>query len=322
VSASAARSAQALERLNRLTRLGGWLFVAGVVVCVVAYLVLTGSGFKQPSPAAIVTALASPYGVYGGGLFALGALLSIAGLCLYVVVPGLDARLARASFDSPRVILGCVAAVFVLANVLTLPVVMSQPRGTGVLSVPALVIAMLATQFALMAVLVWRVVRPGALTWDEIGLNLEHLERRLAQGVVGGFAIFVLAALVALAMRPLGIEQTQTKMFESVRSVPPSQFMGVWLAAAVVAPICEECFFRGYVFGALRGRFGRVAAYAGSAVLFAAIHLNPAAIVPILVMALGLAFLYDRSRSVVPGIIAHGLNNAVAITLLYAGLGG
>ena len=38
--------------------------------------------------------------------------------------------------------------------------------------------------------------------------------------------------------------------------------------------------------------------------------------------ALGLAFLYDRSGSVVPGIVAHGLNNAVALTLLYAGLPG
>jgi hypothetical protein len=322
MSATAARSAQALERLTRLARLGGWLFVAGVAVCAVAYLVLTGSGFQRPTPAAVAAALASPYGVFGGALFAIGALLAIAGLCLYVVVPGLDARLARDSFDSPRVILACLAAVFVLGNVLTLPVVMAQPRGSATLSVPSLVVAMLATQFALMAVLVWRVVRPGALNWDEVGLNAEHLDRRLGQGLVGGFAIFVLAGLVGLAMRQLGIEQTQTKMFESVRSVAPSQFMGVWLAAAVVAPICEECFFRGYVFGALRGRYGRPIAYAGSALLFAAIHLNPAAIVPILVMALGLAFLYDRSRSVVPGIVAHGLNNAVALTLLYAGLGG
>ena len=61
---------------------------------------------------------------------------------------------------------------------------------------------------------------------------------------------------------------------------------------------------------------------AGSAVLFGAIHLNLAAIVPIVVMALGLAFLYDRSGSVVPGIVAHGFNNAVAITLLYAGVAG
>lgn len=312
----------AADRLERLAGLGGWLIVVGVLVAAVAYVLLARAGLEWPSPSLIALAVRSPAGALAGALFALGGLLALAGLALYVVVPGLDAELARRSFDSPRVILACLAAVFVLGNALTLPVVMSAPPVAGRLSAPALVAAMLATQLALIAVLVWRVVRPGALTWDDMGLNAAHLERRLSQGIAGGLMIFVLAGVVGLMMRQLGVEQTQVRMFEGVRSVAPSQFMAVWLAASVAAPICEECFFRGYVFGSLRTRYGRPAAYLGSALLFAAIHLNPAAIVPIVVMALGLAFLYDRSGSVVPGIVAHGLNNAVALTLLYAGLGG
>jgi membrane protease YdiL (CAAX protease family) len=35
-------------------------------------------------------------------------------------------------------------------------------------------------------------------------------------------------------------------------------------------------------------------------------------------MALALAFLYDRTGSIVPGIVAHGLNNAVALVLVYS----
>lgn len=325
MTASTGRSAQEVERLARLSRLGGWLVVIGVAVAAAAYLLLMGSELRRPTAAAIAAALASPYGAAGGGLFALGALLLVSGLCLYVVVPGLDPDLARRSYDTPRVMLGCVAAVFVLGNLLTLPVILTQgpAQQPGVLSVPALVGALLATQFALMAVLVWRIVRPGAVTWEAMGLTADHLDRRLSQGVAGGLIIFFLAGLIAFAMRQIaGVEQDQTRMFSAIRNVPPAQFVGVWLAGAVVAPICEECFFRGYVFGALRGRYGRPVAYVGSGLLFAMIHLNAAAIVPILVMALGLAFLYDRSKSVVPGIVAHGFNNAVALTLLYAGLGG
>ena len=54
------------------------------------------------------------------------------------------------------------------------------------------------------------------------------------------------------------------------------------------------------------------------ALLFAVVHLNLPAILPILVMAVTLAFLYDRTQSIVPGIVAHGLNNAVALVLVYS----
>jgi len=280
-----------------------------------------GGSFERPTARVIGRVLSAPTGLPGAAIFVVGALATIAGLALYVFVPGLNARLARQSFDRPRVILACLAAVFVLGNVLTIPVVMSQPR-PGQLTASGLVLAMLGTQLALMAVLVWRVVRPGALTWEEMGLTAAHLDRRLAQGAAGGLIIFVLAGVVGFLLRQLGVEQTQAELFGGVRNGGPAQFMAVWLAASVSAPICEECFFRGYVFGALRGRYGRLAAYLGSALLFGAIHLNLAAIVPIVVMALGLAFLYDRSGSVVPGIVAHGFNNAVAITLLYAGVAG
>jgi membrane protease YdiL (CAAX protease family) len=181
---------------------------------------------------------------------------------------------------------------------------------------------MLATQLAIMLVLIWRIVRPGVLSWDDIGLNVAHLDRRLLQGAVGGLIIFVVAGLTGVLMRQFGVQQTQSQMFEGVRGASPPQFMAFWLAAAVVAPICEESFFRGYVFTALRGRYGRMVAYPLSALLFAAIHFNLPAILPIVAMALGLAFLYDRSGSVVPGIVAHALNNSVALTILYAGLPG
>ncbi|HEY3107500.1 MAG TPA: CPBP family intramembrane glutamic endopeptidase, partial [Chloroflexota bacterium] len=223
-------------------------------------------------------------------------------------------------------LLACLVGVFVLGNVLAVPVLIGPAferagRG-GALPVTALVAAMLATQLSIMAVLIWRIVRPAVLTWEDMGLTIAHLDRRLLQGAVGGILIFIVAGATGLLMRQLGVQQTQAQMFEGVHGASPTQFLAFWLAAAVVAPICEETFFRGYIFTALRGRYGRLLAYPLSALLFAAIHFNLPALLPILVMALGLAFLYDRSGSVVPGIVAHGLNNSVALTLLYAGLPG
>ncbi len=260
---------------------------------------------------------------------AVAALLATAGLTLFLGVPGTDSLLARRGFDSPVTVLACLAAVGVIGNLLPLPLLFSpdiidsmrQSAQTGQstrLPVSVVIVALIATQIGLMAVLIWRIVRPGVISWDAMGLNTEHLGRRILQGLVGGVSIFLGAGAIGLLLRQVGIEQTQAEMFAGMANVGVAQFVGLLLAASIVAPICEECFFRGYVFAALRGRYGRLFGYSGSALVFGMIHFNLPAMVPIILMALGLAFLYDRSKSVVPGIIAHGFNNALALLALYA----
>src|SRR5439155_6943188 len=91
--ATAARSGEAPERLIRLVRVGGWLFVVGMVLAGVAAIALLGSGLGPPTPDAVLRALRTPYGLATGVLAVLGALLAVTGLALYVVVPGLDAPL-------------------------------------------------------------------------------------------------------------------------------------------------------------------------------------------------------------------------------------
>lgn len=83
----------------------------------------------------------------------------------------------------------------------------------------------------------------------------------------------------------------------------------------VLAPIAEELLFRGFLFTTLRNRMGIIAGGVVTGVLFGAIHLGsaPDAALPIL-MLLGalLCWLYVVTGSLVPAIIAHALNNAVA----------
>lgn len=103
----------------------------------------------------------------------------------------------------------------------------------------------------------------------------------------------------------------------------------VWLevlfAASVVAPIVEETMFRGVLYGHLRAassRFRPVLSVALSAVvvsfLFAVIHPQGFLAVPLL-MSLALAFTLMREwrGTLLPSMIAHGLNNAVATLLLF-----
>ncbi len=84
----------------------------------------------------------------------------------------------------------------------------------------------------------------------------------------------------------------------------------------VVAPVCEEFFFRGFFFRALRSRFSVYGAAVIDALVFGAVHYTSSqtlSILPVLAF-LGFAFcmLYVYTRSILPGITLHALNNSIS----------
>jgi membrane protease YdiL (CAAX protease family) len=88
------------------------------------------------------------------------------------------------------------------------------------------------------------------------------------------------------------------------------------VVAVVVAPGCEEVFFRGFVFGGSLGRMPIWAAAVASAVLWGTAHVDPGSFAPLVVLGLVLAGLRWRSRSLWPGIALHTLNNGVAAVFI------
>ncbi len=83
------------------------------------------------------------------------------------------------------------------------------------------------------------------------------------------------------------------------------------------APIFEELGFRGLVYISLRSRFGPVTAALISASLFSALHLySLPGFLSVLWSGLVLTYAFERYRSLLPGIAAHGLNNAIALSIV------
>jgi len=83
----------------------------------------------------------------------------------------------------------------------------------------------------------------------------------------------------------------------------------------VVAPVCEETCFRGFLFGGLRERLPRIVAALVSALIFGGLHATTgvSAVPPLIFFGFVLALLYERTGSIVPGIMLHMLNNSVAL---------
>jgi len=77
----------------------------------------------------------------------------------------------------------------------------------------------------------------------------------------------------------------------------------------LIAPIAEELLFRGFVYAALRNHLSALPAILLSSVAFALMHVNTPGNWQILVFGVVLAVLYERTRSVIPCVICHALNN-------------
>jgi len=87
------------------------------------------------------------------------------------------------------------------------------------------------------------------------------------------------------------------------------------LLIAVAAPISEEVCFRGMLYGGFRQRMRTVLAALASAVVFGALHAltGISAVPPLIAFGFVLALLYEKTGSIVPGILLHMLNNSVAL---------
>lgn len=85
------------------------------------------------------------------------------------------------------------------------------------------------------------------------------------------------------------------------------------ILGSVVAPIAEEVFFRGYLYAGLRSSLGHWQGLVSSSLIFALIHFTPGVIIPIFLMGVIFAWLYDRTDSLWPCIALHGLVNALSL---------
>ena len=85
-----------------------------------------------------------------------------------------------------------------------------------------------------------------------------------------------------------------------------------YLTICIFAPLVEEVVFRGAVLRSLLQRMNsRWGAIALSAFLFALVHLNPAQMPHAFLIGLLLGWMYERTRSILPGIMVHWVNNTV-----------
>jgi membrane protease YdiL (CAAX protease family) len=135
--------------------------------------------------------------------------------------------------------------------------------------------------------------------------------RRFRRSAFGWMALAVFAYLVFAALYVALIGEPEQEDIAEAFGPVPFQILLVVFAAS----ISEEVCFRGMLFGGLREKLPRYAAALISAAIFGALHAvtGISAVPPLIAFGFILALLYERTGSIVPGIILHMLNNSAAL---------
>lgn len=159
-----------------------------------------------------------------------------------------------------------------------------------------------------------------------LGLRTRRPLADLGTGLLGGVGLYlgttwVLAPLVFILVSLVSGGPVEPPRQEILPPDPSTLEITVGAVTAIVlAPIAEELFFRGFLFGALRARMRFLGAAAVSAVAFALVHVLPLLIPLMFVVGIGLAYLYERRGSLLTSMAAHAGFNVIGFVSLLGAL--
>ena len=159
---------------------------------------------------------------------------------------------------------------------------------------------------------------------DTFGLRVRRSAwPTLLRATLGLVGVSTLAdVLVDLAGARLGVETHWTDGFQE-RLVwgTPAEVVTDAIDSCAFAPILEEPLFRGVLYATLRLRLGPAPATLVSAALFALAHgYGVVGFVSVFVSGVLWALAYERTRSLLPGMLAHAVSNIQATTIVLATL--
>jgi len=140
-------------------------------------------------------------------------------------------------------------------------------------------------------------------------------------------ALVVVVPVVGLLLRPLlgdpDVSQPVRNLVDEARG---PALVGLFLIAAVGAPLVEELFFRGLLLRSVQKSLGTVWAIAGSSVFFGLAHPNDlpyqaqiVVMVALAALAVVLATLAVRTGRLGASIVAHAVFNAINLAVVLAG---
>ncbi|MFH1847131.1 MAG: type II CAAX endopeptidase family protein [Candidatus Omnitrophota bacterium] len=175
---------------------------------------------------------------------------------------------------------------------------------------------------ACISVILFFVIKKYGQDLKTIGLNSAKFFKNIFYAVTGYIAFVPILILISAATFFISRffnytppVQTIVKLFieEQAASV-------LWISAifaAIFGPIAEEIFFRGFMYRAFKKKIGILGSMFVTAAIFSLLHTHLAGFAPIMALGLLLAFLYEKTGSLVAPITVHIIHNLGMVGLVF-----
>lgn len=163
------------------------------------------------------------------------------------------------------------------------------------------------------------ILRPKKLSWSEVGIRSFSIK---------DWKFIVLLTIILLVGDVIVMELTSFigNSYENSKTEAIQQNLNfftiliAFISAAVISPVYEEIFYRGFLYRWLRTRFGMMGAIFLSSLIFTIIHIPTYNAMPVnFLSGIVFAWAYERTNSIWPSVIIHGLTNGIMVLLTTMG---
>ena len=189
---------------------------------------------------------------------------------------------------------------------------------SGRISDSVLLLSSLAQDLGVLCFVFWIVRRRYGQTIRDLGFRVRSLWDSVRSGILAYIAmippLLLCFAILAAVLHFFSVEpepQAVVQIYLKASTQPYLLVLTIFIA--VLGPVMEEVFFRGFAYAGLRKHLGVWPGAVLSSAVFAALHMHWAAFFPIFFLGMFLTALYETSGSLVPSITAHALHNTVMV---------
>ncbi|MFH0840327.1 MAG: type II CAAX endopeptidase family protein [Candidatus Omnitrophota bacterium] len=207
-----------------------------------------------------------------------------------------------------------VAALFTIGAALFLPNIILRGNIQLMIIATALDVVAVGAIFYFVLIVKKRNMNSLGLTAKNFLLNVKYGITAYI-GLVPVFLIVTIAMAFIFKVLNIPVEpQEVVEILKKEENMPSLIYM--CLFTSLLGPVMEEIFFRGFVYGALKNRIGILGGVLVSAAFFAYVHANAAGFVPILSLGILLAYIYEKTGSLVSSVTAHIMHNSAMLVVL------
>ncbi len=158
-------------------------------------------------------------------------------------------------------------------------------------------------------------LRPFNYSWREIGI---HSFKKDYWKWIFVWLLILIATSIALVsiMDLFGIGTDNDKTQSLQQNMNWINITIGFVSAAIISPVYEEIFYRGFLYKWFRVKWGLVTGLFFSSIIFTIVHIPTYNTLPVnFISGLIFAWTYEKTNSIIPGMIIHGTFNGIAVIL-------